>query len=162
MNKHLDHNDINLYVHAIILNRVENLPDELKEHVEDCMICKERIIELQQILVSDREFMKKISLPPKLNHKKNNRKIVFYGVAASILLVVGLTVTLNIAYLSKDNGSVTYDITINKPQTNKEIPPYDKNRIIHAYSLQSNPFKKVNAIKKELADHGKRSSSNPK
>lgn len=53
---HLNEEYIALYVDALILSKVDNLPLPVLEHVEDCMQCKTGIIDLYEILKDHKEI----------------------------------------------------------------------------------------------------------
>ena len=54
LKRHLTDEEIAIWVDAIAEDRVEKLPERIASHVEECMICKEKIIEISQSIVLSR------------------------------------------------------------------------------------------------------------
>lgn len=52
MDRHLDENEIAQYVEAIEAGKQDELPEEIRAHVEECFECKVEVIEMWKLLVA--------------------------------------------------------------------------------------------------------------
>lgn len=89
---HLKDEYLSLYTEALVLDKVKDLPNEVTEHVEDCLDCKQSIIEGYDVLknteidIEDHPFFNKESI-----HPKKNFSSIVYRIAASIVFIVSVS-----------------------------------------------------------------------
>ncbi len=145
-NGHLNDEYISLYIDAHLLNRVEVLPHEILEHVEDCKKCKQEIIDGYNLL-------KNINVPnidehPYFSNNKRNiktlKKTNFYNsykIAASIIVIITLGI---IGFYTFDPGknSVVSNKMDEKPNINDSVI-----EIIANSELSEDTIKKINETK---------------
>ena len=107
---HLTNDFISLYIDALLLDHVNKLPNEVLEHVEDCKICKQRILEGYDILKETEEV--NVNEHPYFGTKKKELKktrfLVQYKIAASVVFIISL-------------GIIAFYILNNKPETSNKI-----------------------------------------
>lgn len=107
---HLTNNFISLYIDALLLDRVNKLPIEVLEHVEDCKICKQSILEGYDILKETEEV--NANEHPYFGNKKEALKktkfLVLYKIVASVVFIVSL-------------GIIAFYVLNNKPETSNKI-----------------------------------------
>jgi len=99
-----------LYVDALKLNRTDQLPSVLLNHVADCMRCKAEVMGLFSVL-EDQKYDRS-EAHPYFDRETNTRKWMrqAYRIAAVILLVIGV-------------GVAIYFIGLKKPELNMQQPP---------------------------------------
>jgi hypothetical protein len=116
---HLSENSIYIFIDALKLDRTDKLPEEIKEHVEECQQCKKEIIELyatvRGVSYSDGESH------PFLTPQREPGNILYpiLRVAAVIVIVIGTAVFLHLLFSDKEPAIVTEE------RTPEEIP-HDK------------------------------------
>jgi len=95
---HLKDEYISLYIDAHILDKVNELPQEILEHVEDCQVCKQNIINVYD-LMKNIDSIKHEEHPyfnfkksESINLKKTNFS-VFFRIAASLLIIICIGMT---------------------------------------------------------------------
>ncbi len=105
-NLHLNEEGVALYVDALKLDALEQLPEPVLEHVSECAMCKLNIEELFQLLeeVGKPEERHSYFRPrPKL--ESLNRSI-FYKIAAVLLVGVGLYGIIRLGLPGRDQGKI--------------------------------------------------------
>lgn len=100
---HLNDEHIALYAEALIVDKVEALPAPVLEHVEDCMKCKTRILELYDIMKTREEIYTQNS--QFFNTKTINLKYQWIKMAAVFLGLIAVAVSL---YLYFSGASQNY------------------------------------------------------
>ncbi len=107
---HLTNDFISLYIDALLLGHVNKLPNEVLEHVEDCKICKQRILEGYDILKETEEV--NVNEHPYFGAKKKELKktrfLVQYKIVASVVFIISL-------------GIIGFYVLNNKPETSNKI-----------------------------------------
>jgi hypothetical protein len=90
---HLNDEGVSLYVDALKLDRVQNLPQMILSHVEDCHRCKQEITGLFSLL-AEADYSNTGPHPffEKRTAGRRHELSHLYRIAATILLVVGLGV----------------------------------------------------------------------
>jgi len=105
INRHLTDEEIARWVDAAEEDRVEGLPEQVLLHVEDCIICKEKIIETSQSVMAsksaeiqeeDEKYKRQFQEVPVISMFK----ILKIAVAAVILIGIG---TLAVQFLYPEN-----------------------------------------------------------
>jgi|GEM_PF-2979792 len=137
---HLNDEYINLYIDAHLLDKVKELPYEILEHVEDCKICKQNIIDGYDVLKNTTEI--NIDKHPYFGSKKENsikfKKTNYHvlsRIAASIVFIFSLGI---IGFYVKNNKLETSD-KISKNTQEKSIikDSIDEKKSILKYSEDS-------------------------
>lgn len=89
---HLNEGGLSIYVDGMISKKIENVPDDVVKHVEECVDCKLKIHELYEIVLESseindtEEFNNDIQ---DLNHKNNTFSInLLLKIAASIIVII--------------------------------------------------------------------------
>ena len=103
-NGHLTDEGIALWAEALLENRESNLPGKLKEHADECLECKMKILELCDIL-------KEIDTS-NYKEKPGNRKL-FYRIAATIIILLSI-------------GTILYFMNVAKPDAQQLFADYYK------------------------------------
>lgn len=114
--RHLTHEAIALYVDALKLDRVDKLPDSIRNHVAECQRCKQEVIELES-LVDDRVYRNLDSHPTFGPVQAKRGFPLVYRIAATILIVIGIGSAAYLLGLFEGNQTV-------KPSTaSRQIAP---------------------------------------
>ncbi len=103
--KHLTDEGIALYVDALKLNCVDQVPREIREHVSGCRQCKQAILELES-LVEDHQYSRIRSHPTFGKVRTELKHLAVYRIAASLLLIIGLGVAAKLLGLFDDGGQL--------------------------------------------------------
>jgi hypothetical protein len=105
-NSHLNEEGVALYVDALKIDTLEQLPEPVLEHVSECATCKINIEDLFQLLedVGRPEERHSFFRPrPKLGSL--NRSI-FYRIAAVLLVGIGLYGIIRLGLPGRDRGKI--------------------------------------------------------
>jgi len=102
-NTHLTEEGIALYVDALKLNRLDELPDDVREHVADCQACKRHVTGLYSLLAD--EDYRSVGRHPYFDRTKKDARVsnrpMMYRIAAAFLGIVAIGV---IAYYITSTG----------------------------------------------------------
>ena len=108
---HLKDEYLNLYIEAHLINAVKYLPSDVLEHVENCKLCKDEIIngydtlkDIQYIKIEEHPYFGSI-----VNSDKELRKtnfLILYRIAASIIFIISIG-TLGYYFLNNELESLT-------------------------------------------------------
>ncbi len=86
---HLTDNAAALYVDGMILDKMNDLPDAIVDHVDDCLGCKQTVLELHAV-ASQQDYTRQGSHPYFDQARRASIPRRWYYAAASILFLVGL------------------------------------------------------------------------
>ena len=106
-NLHLNEEGVALYVDALKLNTIEQLPEPVLEHVSECATCKLNIEELFQLLEEEVEKPEEQHhfFRPRAKLESLNRSI-FYRIAAVLLVGFGLYGILRLGLPGRNQGKI--------------------------------------------------------
>jgi hypothetical protein len=140
---HLNEAGISLYVDALLLEMKEKMPDVILNHVEECMLCKNEIIELHEICKSDPNHKSTEFIFPDY-HGKATSKInysVILKIAAAIILIVSLSFFLRYVIFNNTlkNSDISEKRYINNTLKNEKNKTVFKNITVSTDTMNAKP-----------------------
>ena len=140
---HLNQTGVGLYVDALRLQKQDELPPEIVDHVEECEQCREKVFHYYQFKKNDdvSELKHHPYFAPQsatagktrsIQNTKNQKR--FYLIAASITLIILLAASLYWINNKQKQGEITEhteDSTKTKPQQKpiQEITPKEQEQV---------------------------------
>ncbi len=105
-NSHLNEEGVALYVDAMKLDKIEQLPEPVLEHVSDCAMCMLEIEELFQLLEdADKPEERPTLAQTRLKQNSLNRSII-YRIAAVLLVGFGLYGIIRFGLPGREQGKL--------------------------------------------------------
>lgn len=137
-NGHLNDAGISLYVEAQMLDKLDRLPKEVRNHIDECATCQMRVVDFHQ-------FMKNESISPQVPHPyldtKTRRlplgKYTIGRVAAvALLLITGYFMLFDATGKLRKSANDDFQSSITSPFANKNIDV-----AYHEWELDANQSK---------------------
>lgn len=124
-NNHLTAEGISLYADGIALKKIEMLPDEILEHVENCELCRNEVIATYEIInnldytgdISNHPFFSKSQIPAKANSVSSR---FWISIAASVIVLLGIFYLIYLKHINKSE-SIVKNKTENMNVTNNSF-----------------------------------------
>jgi len=148
--EHLNEEGISLYTDALILGKKEELPSEILDHVENCQLCKNKIIELYGIC-KDNSLYNTVTHP--YFHEAIKQQFnysILYKIAASVLILVSIVLITKFLFRNQkkeiiiseeqcDSSSVKHDKIISDSIGSDQKEDSEHDHIYIAANFNSNP-----------------------
>lgn len=121
--QHLNDSGVTLYIEALLLDRVEDLPKSIRKHAEECPVCQHEIADFYDFM---KEEGMEIASPHPFLDKKSFRTTFRKAMHISsslgrVAAVVLLTVVSCLGYLIVNTPYQTIETAITSPFENKKI-----------------------------------------
>lgn len=132
---HLNDLGIALCSDSLLYHKENELPDELKSHITDCLVCKHKIVDVfeflsEEILTKEHPYFSNL-------HKKNRFNTVnIFKIAASILVVVSLGITG--LYFINNNKQLLQNKNVSELQEDSSLIKPNESDLINTDNFESN------------------------